>query len=486
MRIKKTALKIMVLAACASLSAISLDEVVTSAMAVSPQYRNIEISYQNGLLGLREMLLEDKTSISVQAQIDPLAKSVSGVGAKLGDGEYGISVSPAVNVTLPNGSTKIQGSLSYSMDYKGNYSVINPSLGANHTFNFSEYDEDYSDDLSYAMQDISLNLSYANSTYSFRKNIISTVSQILSMESSIKSSRNSLEKSEKSLADSLALGTISIESATYKNQAYLIEASRDSLKSMEVQLDNAKANFKTLTGLEWEGIDYIEKPTLELNIFENGNSSVYLKSLDIEIAEANYNAQYARLNPESLSLGATVSGGYLSDNVKTAGIDMSSGSLAISSSASYTASNWSVSANPSVSISFPSDGSAKATPSISISGSWTNSTSLDSQDISLSKLKNNIVTAENNYINALSSYMQEGQSLSLRIMQWEYKCSQHESEMDYLEAQYNTQKELYDLGLVALDMVSDALFKLEEARGEWIILMLEGESLKCDLAVYAL
>ena len=71
-------------------------------------------------------------------------------------------------------------------------------------------------------------------------------------------------------------------------------------------------------------------------------------------------------------------------------------------------------------------------------------------------------------------------------MQWEYKCSQHESEMDYLEAQYNTQKELYDLGLVAQDKVSDALFKLEESRGEWIILMLEGESLKCDLAVYAL
>jgi multidrug resistance efflux pump len=123
---------------------------------------------------------------------------------------------------------------------------------------------------------------------------------------------------------------------------------------------------------------------------------------------------------------------------------------------------------------------------LSISGSWTNATAGESQDIALSKLKNSIVTAENNYINALSNYLQEGQSLSLRIMQWEYKCSQHESEMDYLEAQYKTQKELYELGLVAEEKVKDALWKLDEARGDWNVLMLEGESLRCDLAVYAL
>lgn len=486
MRIKRTALKIMVFAACTTLSAVSLDEVVSSAMATSPQYRNIEISYQNGLLSLDEMNLKDKTSVTVQAQVDPLAKSVSGVGAKLGDGEYGISISPAVSVTLPNGKTKLQGAASYSMDYKGNYSVISPSLGASHTFDFSGYDQDYIDDLSYAMQDISLNLSYASSTYSFRKSVISTISQLISMESSIKSSRNSLEKSEKSLSDTVALGTISTESATYKNQMYLIETSRDSLKSLEAQFENAKANYKTLTGLAWEGIDVLEKPVLELNILENGNSSVYLKALDVEVAEANYNSQYARLNPEALSIGATVSGGYLSDNVKTAGFDMSSGSLSISGNAAYTASNWSLSAKPGVSISFPNNGDAKATPSLSISGSWTNATAGESQDIALSKLKNSIVTAENNYINALSNYLQEGQSLSLRIMQWEYKCSQHESEMDYLEAQYNTQKELYELGLVAEEKVKDALWKLDEARGDWNVLMLEGESLKCDLAVYAL
>ena len=107
-------------------------------------------------------------------------------------------------------------------------------------------------------------------------------------------------------------------------------------------------------------------------------------------------------------------------------------------------------------------------------------------DITLTTLRNAIVSAENSYLSALTSYMQEGQSLNLKIMQWEYKCSQAISEMDYLKSALETQKELFALGLVAEDKVDDAQAKVDSASDEYLILMLEGKALECDIASFAL
>ena len=468
-----------------TLSAVSLDEIVSSAMMASPSYRNAEISYQNGLLDLGSRNLEDKTVVSVSADVNPLAKSIGGIGVSLKDGEYGITASPAVTVTLPNGTTKIQGGLSYGMDYKNNYNIVAPSAGVSHTFDFTGYDSEIAEELSYSKQDMSLNLSYQKSVISFRKTIISTISQLLSLESSLSSSRSSLEKSRKSFDDINKLGTLSPSSAMYKNQENLLVSAENSLKSLEAQYENAKINYKDLTGLDWTGIDEIEKPVLELRVLEQGNTEVYLKALDISIAEEQYNSSYAKLNPQSLAVGANASGTYLSDNRNA----LSSGSLSISGSASYSQSTWSVSAKPGVSISFPSSGDAKATPSLTISGYWTNGSTAqsdESMDITLTTLRNAIVSAENSYLSALTSYMQEGQSLNLKIMQWEYKCSQAISEMDYLKSALETQKELFALGLVAEDKVDDAQAKVDSASDEYLILMLEGKALECDIASFAL
>ncbi len=489
MRRKTVVLHLCFLFACFALSAVSLEDILSSAMANSPNYRNIEVNYQNGLLSLRESNLDKSASISVSASLDPLAKSISGVPAILGDGEYGISLSPNVTITLPNGDTKINGAASYGMDYKAKYSVINASMGLSHVFDFTGLDEDSISDLSYAKQDISLSQSFASSTYTFKKSVISAISQLLTMENTLETTRNSLKKSEKAFADMNALGTVSPQSATYKNQERLLESARDQLATLERQYDNAKSSYKDLTGLDWSGISDLAKPQLEVVVLENGNTDVYLKALDIEIAEANYDSTYARLNPSALSVGGTVSGGYLSDNKASSIKDISTGSLNISATGSYTGSNWSLSVKPGVSMSFPKDGDAKTTASVTISGTYANGSlgqSQESEELTLSKLKNAIVAAENSYINALSSYMQQAQSLSLRLLQWEFKCTQYKSELDYLETLHETQSELFSLGLTTEEKLRDAEVNLEVGRKEWNILMLEGESLRCDIEAFAL
>lgn len=480
---KKASVFFALMLSCIVLSAVSLDDIANSAMENNPSYRNMVLSYENGVLSLRELDLEDQMVWTVSGEVNPLAKNVAGVPIALKDGEYGISIAPSATLTLPNGNTKINVSSIYAMDYKNNYNVISPSISVNHNFDFSGFDKNYGEDLSYSKQDLSLNLSYSESLISFRKSIISTVSQLLTLENTIESSARSLSKSEKSLSDIEALGTLSKDSASYKNQVNLIASAKNSLDNLKRQLENAKVSFKNLTGLDWTGVDDLEKPLLEIQILEGGNTEVYLKALDIDIAQNNYDATYASLNPSMLAASGTVSGGYTNSNA-TGG--KSAGTLNISGGATYSSSSWSVGARPSISFEFPSSGDTKTTPSLTISGSWTKGKSDESQSITLSKLQNNIVTAENNYYNALTSYIQEGQSLILKIMQWENKCSEKLENISYLETVYDTQSQLFELGLATQTAKDDALFNLDNARKEWKILMLEGESLKCDLSSYAL
>lgn len=483
---KKIYLLSMLAIASMTLCAVSLDDIANSAMENNPSYKNMVVNYENGMLSLEELQLDDRLIWTVAGEVNPLAKSIVGVPVALGDDEYGISVSPSASVTLPNGKTKLNTSVLYAMDYKNNYNVIAPSVGASHSFDFSGFDNELGEDLSYSKQDLSLSLSYNESLIAFRKSIISTVSQLLTLENTLKTSARSLEKSEKSLADIEKLGTLSKDSPAYKNQANLLESARNSYKNLEKQYENAKESFKNLTGLEWGGIDPLEKPVLEIQILENGNTEVYIKALDIEIAQNSYDAMYASQNPSVLTAGATVSGNYTNDNAKKGGFDASAGALSVSLNASYSSSSWSVGAKPGVSMSFKPEEDVKATPSLTISGSWTNGKSDESQSIALNKLQNNIIVAENNYYNALTSYIQEGQSLILRIMQWESKCIEKQDNISYLESVYDTQSKLFDMGLATATERDDALFNLNAAKAEWEILMLEGESLKCDLSSYAL
>ena len=454
-----------------SLGAKTLDEIIEAAEEASPSYQNVLLTYQNGLLNISTLEEEDSVGVEVSASVNPLSEVYSDgttTPAMAESSSKGITVSPSVTVTFPNnGKTTISGGTSITSRYSDGKTSVSGNVGVSHTFDFTGYDEDHADDLNYTSTKYSTEMTYRKSELSFRKSVISTISSIISLESSLEQSKYSLSKQQKAVDKMKTLGTYSETSATYLNAVNVLDSYKSSYEALEEQYTNLLTTYTTLTGLEWDGIDGLEAPTLTLTTYENGNTSVLIQSLSAESSEETYRKTLSTVNPSSLStsLNADIS---------------SSSDVMLSGKATYTASNWSVSVTPGFSIS----SSGSTTPSVTISGTWRNKSTSSSN--SVNSAINEAQMAQNSYLEALSSYNEEASSYALQILQWNSKKSQKEAELEYKKTLLDNEQSLYDLGLTTSDSLEEAKMNYELCQKEWNQVILEGLSLECDLEIFAL
>lgn len=152
----------------------------------------------------------------------------------------------------------------------------------------------------------------------------------------------------------------------------------------------------------------------------------------------------------------------------------------VSAQAGYTTGGLSVSASPGFSYDSVSN---RATPSLTIKGSWKNNTSPSTQS---EAALNNLRKAENEYSSALSDYTSNAQSLELRIIKWNYTKAQKEADIAYYELLYENEKALYELGLSNESDIESALDNLLNAQNEYKIILLDGLSLEMDLKIFEL
>ncbi|MGN1164613.1 MAG: hypothetical protein ACI4S4_07415, partial [Candidatus Ornithospirochaeta sp.] len=397
---------VLLLTCCSLLSAATLSEIIQGAKDSSPTYQNILLSYENSLISLRKLENDDKVGISASVSLNPLYTEKGGTNILTGtatEDKKGITLSNDVTVSLPNdGGTQVSGNMNMVKIFDGDTS-LSVTLGASHTIDFTGYSSTASDDINYTSTKYNVELSRKTSELNFEKSVISTVSALLTYENSIASAVLSLEKQKAALAKMETLGTYSKESPTYVNALNTLSQLQASLDALGKQYENAKESYRTLTGMDWSGIDEIPEPSLELKTYENGNTSVLLKALNVEAKEEAYRKEVSTSTPSSLSLSGSVSGDVIDrDSVK------------ISGSVSYRGNNFSLSAQPGVTVS-----SSSVTPTLTIGGSWNNggkntsaSTSSSGSD-NVKTAMNNLLSAQNDYTNALSSYYEEAQSLSL-------------------------------------------------------------------------
>ena len=476
MSIKRLMTLLLALSLCFTLSAETLDKIISSAKENSPSYKNATINYENGLLKLQQQDIEDKTLITVSGTVKPVYENMSGNNS--------FSINPSVSVTTADKKTTINGTLGYDMDYKNTTRTITPGVSASHTFDFSGYDSTTLEDLNYSTMKIQTEMSYAKTEYSFEKTVISTISSLTSSLKSMASVEKQIADLETQISNIDELGSIDKSSVSYKNLVNSLTTLKNTKASLDKQYENAKENYKAFTGLVWDGVDALTEPDLSLNVLTSGNSTVMLASLNVQIAEEDYQALYSRENPKSLTVNGNTSGSYTSST-------NDSGMYSIGAGLSYSANNWSVGAEHSSSWTFTSD-KTKYSPSLTIKGTWTNgsigsgSADATAKELQLKTKENAIIEANNNYVAALTDYTQEAQSLNLRIMEWNFKKTQTESDMKYLEDVLKNKKELFSMGLVPQKDVDDAQFDVEQAQYDYTVRLLEGLSLERDLNIFAL
>lgn len=449
-----------------SIFSISLDEIISGAKELSPTYQNMILSYENSLINIRSLENKDKIGVSVSATVNPLYED------RLLSEEKGMSASSSATLTLPNnGNTTISLGAGATALYDGSSTVTTLSLGASHVFDFTGYNSSDSEDLTLASTKYSTELSKNTSELNFEKTVINTVSALLGYEKNIKK----LEKSyndQKALVDKMdTLGTYSTTSTTYINTVNVLNQYEASLESAKKQYENAKANFEKVSGMEWTELDELPEPVLDLKVYDNGNTSVLLKSLSVSSAAESYKAQLAKENPMNLSLSGKINGS-ISDTSSTS----------ISGTVAYTGDNWSLSVAPGVSIT-----KDKTTPSVTISGSWSNGgTQNTNDDDTLKAASNKVLSAENDYRDALSSYFEDAQSLSLRILSWQASYSNSKAALDYAKMVYENEKAMYEYGFSTEKDVNAALLNVISAEYDLKTTILDGLSLERDLKIFAL
>ena len=449
-----------------SIFSISLDEIISGAKELSPTYQNMILSYENSLINIRSLENKDKIGVSVSATVNPLYEE------RLLSEEKGMSASSSATLTLANnGNTTISLGAGVTALYDGSSTVTTLSLGASHVFDFTGYSSSDSADLTLASTKYSTELSKNTSELNFEKTVINTVSALLGYEKNIKK----LEKSysdQKALVDKMdTLGSYSTTSTTYINAVNVLNQYEASLESAKKQYENAKANFEKVSGMEWTELDELPEPVLDLKVYDNGNTSVLLKSLSVSSAAESYKAQLAKENPMNLSLSGKINGS-ISDTSSTS----------ISGTVAYTGDNWSLSVAPGVSIT-----KDKTTPSVTISGSWSNGgTQNTNDDDTLKAASNKVLSAENDYRDALSSYFEDAQSLSLRILSWQASYSNSKAALDYAKMVYENEKAMYEYGFSTEKDVNAALLNVISAEYDLKTTILDGLSLERDLKIFAL
>ena len=469
---KKAFLVIVVsLFALSSVFSVSLDEIINGAKELSPTYQNVILSYENSLINIRSLERKDKVGVSVSASVNPLYEENSLLGGSV-ETKKGINTSSTATLTLPNdGKTTISGGVGVKTFYDGSSTTTSLSLDASHTFDFTGYSSSTTDDLTLATTKYSTELSKATSELNFEKSVINTVSAILSYEKNIKKAQKSVDDQKSIIEKMETLGTYSKSSTTYINAVNVLNQLQSSLDSAQKQYENALKSFEKVSGMEWTGLDDIPEPVLDLKIYDNGNTSVLISSLKAEAAVENYKAEVAKLNPMNLSVSGKVNG-TISD----------SSSTSISTSLSYTGDNWSISATPGLSIT-----KDKTVPSLTISGRWSNGGTMNTNDEdALSASSNKMVSAENDYRDAFSSYFDEAQSLSLRILSWEAEYSNAKASLDYAKMMYENEKVMLEYGFSTEKDVRSAELSVISAEYDLKMTMLEGLSLERDLKIFAL
>lgn len=485
MKIRKAVVFILIaLFISMDLCALTIDEILKAAREASYSVENAELLHSNNLLLLKENELDDEAIWSVELSATPFSST------DFSEEELAIETLSASVTLADDGRTTIGVSSPMSIGYKGKF-FINPKVSASHTFDFNYFDDDMITDLSNASSSLSTERLYLEAIYSFDKSVLSLLENILTLEKNIKSLEHSISNSERDLDNMLSLRQADEESITYRRALLELDMNRRSLDTYKDQYEKAKNQFAISTGLVWDALEEFSVPSLEMTVFDDGNSEVRGLAIDSEVSSLMIEQKEKEFAPISLLLSGSIGGSYRNRESRNAYDEENSlggvvrpwkNSMNGSLGAQFSLSNWSIGTE----FSLTAEKGETVKPSLTLIGSWKNNTTSESDRLELERLRNDAVSAKNEYLDALTQYNIDGMTLQNRIMEYEFKLSTLSQNESYLKASLDAEMEYYEKGLVREDDVLDAQVEYELFEYDKMIACLEGLSLYYDILIYSL
>ena len=460
-----------VLLCAGMLFATPYEEILNRAMENSPQMKNVELTYLNSLLTQQQNDLDDEVKVTVSTGTISVLPNENAVNRLSGREEISsdFSMEPSVEVVLPNdGQTTIKASTGLAFEYGDrDYHAVSPSLSASHTFDLTGYDSELAVNLSNARSSIQSEYTYRNALLSFENQVLTSIRTILQAEQSLDETKYNLAKAEQTLSDALELGNMSEGSVSYLQSMNSINLQKRTIDATERQIETAKQQYTTLTGLVWDGVEDLPSPDLTVNVLSTGNTAVILAGIDVEIAQQAIETKNHTTSPSAITVNGGVSGTSIAKDNSISG----------NAGLAYSAGNWSVGTGFSGTYD-----NEKFTPSLTFTGTWTNKTTKKSDEIELQMLNNDLVSAQNELADARTSYIQDMQNLQIEILNHEYTLQNNAAQKEYYESNLEYQQTLFDSGLCTQQDVDDARKQVEWASVQDMIDTIEGLLLQNEIA----
>ncbi len=460
--------------------ATTYDEIMASAKERSLTLKNSELQYRNEMIAINASEREDKPVWNVESSVSPYSES--------GDDKDFIVSSLKTSVVLPNdGDTTITLSSPLTIGYSDGYVTASPSLSASHSFNFNAYDQDILDDLNDAKNHLVTESTYAKAVLSFESLVISYMKQFIAIEKQIFIAEKNLDDKTTVMDNYLKLRTATEDSLTYQKAVLDVQKARMDLDSLNQQKSLLKTQYKTVTGLDWDGLTDIPDPVLDLVPLAEGNTSVLVSSLSAQIADETVKKEESALNPQSLRLTGTLG---VDVNNKLRGTrnpvngtvsyteNMATGTVGLT----YVGSNWSIGGTFGAST----NGSFDIKPKLTIAGSWTSDSNSDEDNDKLQTLRNNALISRNTYSNDLLAYNNEALQYSTEISSYMFQVEQLKSNMDYYAKLLEFEKESFDKGLSSQSDLDNAQYNYDLLKYDEATTKLDGLDLENRIKTFAI
>ena len=456
-----------ILQSVASLSAVDIDSLIERAKQESEILKMYTLNKKSGELSLQVQDVENAIGVTVSGGAGYQGSNVSS------SIDESIAGSVGVDLILPNDQNTSINFSTGNIQYKpiGPVFSLSPSLGVSHTIITSD-NGDTLDDLQAGKNSLNIEYAYRVNESNFVTSIYNKISEIINVEKSLISNEKDIITLQTIMDNTLTLGTYTKESVTYKSYELKMKNYVRVKQNYEKQLTILKKQFRQITNSEYSAIDQIEIPSLSFTPLSMGSSEVILASLDVEIAKEQL-ALYNRRNVKGAS-GSTVPSFTLNGDAGITYVNSTANTVdySLGAGASYSGPSFSVGTRLNVGID-----SSGVTPSVSLTGSWTNNADSKKSILERTSLENSVSIKELEYTQALLDYQISSQSLMSDIFNYEHEVSEFNQSKDFNQQVFATQTEAYALGLAKESDVYSARVNIALDEKQEQLLALKGRVL---------
>jgi hypothetical protein len=445
------------------LTCASLDEIIQTAYGSSEEMKRYELDKKNTELTVSIGEAPEELGISVSsgevsAEFQP----------KTGNYQFG-TTGTATTFTLPNdGKTAITvstGPVYYTTN--SNDYTLKPSVSATHSFLYGE-DSDNRSTLLNKQSALLGNYTYQSNLIQFENSILSQIQGLLTNEKSINETMRSIVVQEKGMSDALALKTLSKDSVAYQELENSLSRLESTLASLTSNQELLESQYTQLTSLPWEGLPSIREPNLGFEKNPNGNTSVALKALALDLAKEDLKLAKAALTNKTLQVnGGTNVSSVNPVSIATGRVNSISGTVG----ADFTAKNYTV--GTSVNGSYNLD-TGDFTPTLTVRGSWNNNATQLTEMLNIQKLENSAMLASISYNDALQEYLYTASSIQSQRASWLLEYALLKSTISYNGKVLEQQEALFAKGLTTKSSVDNARFTVGVDAYEKALTLIKG------------